>query len=73
MKFLNLLWRHRTKLIGYLSVVIGALAVADQALVKAALGEDGLRWVLLSNGLLTALVGHANTMAAKRAARVKQV
>lgn len=61
----QVIWQHRTKILGYLQVAIGALAVADAGMVAEALGKDGLRWVMLTNGVLTAIVGHYNSRRAK--------
>lgn len=63
------IWDNRTKVLGYLQVVIGALAVADPVILAQLLGPHGLKWVLLANGLLTAAVGHHNTLLAKRSAK----
>lgn len=58
---MRFLWARRTRILGYLQFLVASLAVADPAVVRAALGDDGLLWVLIFNGALTAAVGHANT------------
>lgn len=57
------LWReHGTKLLGYLQIIAGAIAVMDQQLVTDTLGPSAIRWALLLTGVLTALRGHTNTI-----------
>ena len=69
MKSLRALWRHHgTKLLGYIQVGAGAITVMDQQLVTDLLGANALRWALLISGVLTAVRGHTNTAAIKRAA-----
>ena len=65
--FAKLAWSHRTKILGYMQVVVAALAVADQALVTAVFGQSGLRGILLISGILTAIVGHYNSQKNKPA------
>lgn len=67
MTALSLIWGNRTKLLGYAQVVMAALAIADQALINSVLGPNGMRWVLLSSGVLTAVVGHYNSLKRKPA------
>ena len=55
------LWSHRTKILGYFGVVMGTLAVADPTMLANLIGNNGVRWVVLINGILTALVGHHNS------------
>lgn len=52
---------HTTKLLGFAQVTVGALAVADQQMIAAVFGPDGLRWIILASGVLTAWRGFANT------------
>lgn len=52
---------HGTKLLGFAQVTVGALAVADQQMIAAAFGPDGLRWIILASGVLTAWRGFINT------------
>lgn len=58
------IWNRRTRLLGYLQFLVASLAVADPAVITAAIGPKGLLWVLIVNGALTALVGHANARSA---------
>jgi hypothetical protein len=62
-----------TKIIGYITVAAGFLAVADPALVDELLGGKWQRWALLISGLLTALRGHTNTAAIKDDIRVEEI
>jgi hypothetical protein len=64
---LDFLNTHGTKIIGYLAVVLGYLATADQVLVTELLGEKFSRWALLIFGILTAARGHQNTAREKAA------
>jgi hypothetical protein len=52
---------HTTKLLGFSQVTVGALAVADQQMIAAVFGPDGLRWIILTSGVLTAWRGFVNT------------
>lgn len=52
---------HTTKLLGFAQVTVGALAVADQQMIAAVFGPDGLRWIILASGVLTAWRGFVNT------------
>lgn len=52
---------HGTKLLGLAQVTIGALAVTDQQMIAAVFGPNGLRWIILTSGVLTAWRGYVNT------------
>lgn len=52
---------HTTKLLGFAQVTVGALAVADQQMIAAVFGPDGLRWIILASGVLTAWRGFVST------------
>lgn len=52
---------HTTKLLGFAQVTVGALAVADQQMIAAVFGPDGLRWIILTSGVLTAWRGFVST------------
>lgn len=56
---------HGTKLIGFGQVTLGALAIADQQMIAAAFGQNGLRWIILGSGVLTAWRGFYNSAQAK--------
>lgn len=58
---------HATKLLGFMQVTVGALAIADQQMLAAAFGPNGLRWIILASGVLTAWRGFLNTANAKSA------
>lgn len=60
-KILQWLFENRTKVLGYTQVMLGALAVADAELLRAVLGDNGPRWIILLSGVLTAIVGHYNS------------
>lgn len=47
---------HATKILGYIQIIAGAVAVADPSLV----GPDTIRWAIFVTGVLTALRGHTN-------------
>jgi hypothetical protein len=55
MKFLTLIWRNRTKTIGFVSIVLGVMATSP------VFSPTWLNWFILINGLLTATVGFINT------------
>jgi len=55
MKYLKWIWSHRTKTIGFVSVVLGVLATST------AIPEGWLKWFVLANGLVTAAVGFFNS------------
>lgn len=52
---------HGTKLLGLMQVTVGALAIADQTMVAGVFGQNGLRWIILSSGVLTAWRGFYNS------------
>lgn len=53
---------HTTKLLGFAQVTAGVLAVADPQLISDLFGPNGLKWVILISGLLTAWRGFVNTI-----------
>jgi hypothetical protein len=61
-----------TKVIGYLTVAAGFIAMADPVLIDDLLGGKWQRWALLISGMLTALRGHTNTAAIKDDIRVEE-
>lgn len=67
MRFIIDLWTHHgTKLLGFAQVTAGALAIADPALIGPVFGENGVRYILLASGLLTAWRGFMNTQQATK-------
>lgn len=52
---LKYLWDNRTTALGYLGVALGVLATS-----QGLLSDTALRWVLLGNGIVTAILGHYN-------------
>jgi hypothetical protein len=64
--------QNGTKIIGYVTIAAGFIAVADPALVSSLLGPNATRWALLVSGLLTAIRGHTNTAAIKDEIRVEE-
>ncbi len=66
--FLQFLKDHGTKIIGYITVGLGFIAVADPALIGDTLGGNWQKWALLISGVLTAVRGHQNTATEKAAA-----
>lgn len=65
--------QNGTKIIGYVTIAAGFIAVVDPALVTSLLGPNAPRWALLVSGLLTAMRGHTNTAAIKDEIRVEEV
>jgi hypothetical protein len=53
-RILTYLWERRTTVLGYLVVVLGYLATSDQ------FSKEALGWIILANGLVTAILGHYN-------------
>jgi hypothetical protein len=60
-KLIELLSQHGTKIVGYVTVALGFIAVADPALIGDTLGGNWQKWALLISGVLTAVRGHQNT------------
>lgn len=58
------LWASRTATLGYIMVTLGVLASAD-----GIFSTHTLRLMLLANGLVTALLGHYNSMRKRQADR----
>jgi hypothetical protein len=56
LKFLNLIWRNRTKTIGYVGLIFSALAASPLFPPVA------VQWFLLISSLITITVGHFNTI-----------
>lgn len=63
---------HTTKLLGFAQVTVGALAVADQQMIAAAFGPKGLRWIILTSGVLTAWRGFVSTQNLREARDVDE-
>lgn len=66
-KLLEFLSNNATKLVGYITVALGFIAVADPALIGDTLGGNWQKWALLISGILTAVRGHQSTAAEKAA------
>lgn len=62
MKLFRYLWRRRTTAFGYAQVTLGVLVTADSIFSALA-----LKWIILVNALLTALLGHFNNHKQKQA------
>jgi hypothetical protein len=62
MNYFQRAWERRTTILGYAQVTLGVLAVSD-----GVLSGPALKWVVLGNGLLTALLGHYNQRKIKQA------
>lgn len=60
---LSFLWNSRTTVFGYLQVVLGVLAATD-----GIFGSKALKIIILSNGILTAVLGHYNNLRIRQAA-----
>lgn len=54
-KTLRWIWSHRTKALGFISVMLGVLATST------GMPEGWLKWFVLANGLVTAGVGYFNS------------
>lgn len=54
-KILIYLWERRTTVLGYLQIILGVLATS-----QGMLSEPAVRWVVLINGIVTAVLGHYN-------------
>ena len=52
---LKYLWERRTTVLGYLQIILGVLATS-----QGMLSEATLQWVVLINGVVTAILGHYN-------------
>ena len=63
MKVLSFLWNARTTVFGYLQVILGVLAATD-----GIFGSKALKIIILSNGILTACLGHYNNLKIRQAA-----
>lgn len=55
LEVLKYLWERRTTALGYLGIILGVLATAQDLL-----SDTALKWVLLCNGIVTAVLGHYN-------------
>lgn len=49
------LWERRTTVLGYVQIILGVLATSQDML-----SEGALKWVVLINGIVTAVLGHYN-------------
>jgi len=65
MKTIPYIWSHRTKTIGFISVILGVLATSDS------IPSNWLKWFVLANGLVTAGVGYFNSQKAPSPAQEK--
>lgn len=52
---LKYLWERRTTALGYLQIILGVLVTSQDML-----SESTLKWVVLVNGIVTAVLGHYN-------------
>ena len=48
-------WDHRTTVLGYIVIVLSVLVTAQDLF-----SERGLKWIILINGIITAILGHYN-------------
>ncbi len=71
--FASFMRQNLTKIIGYVTLAIGFLSVADPALIVSLFGERGRSWILVLAGILTAIRGHTNTAAIKDEIRVTEI
>jgi hypothetical protein len=60
---LRYLWKRRTTAFGYIQVILGALVTAD-----GIFSTQALKWIILLNALLLAVLGHYNNRQQKQAA-----
>lgn len=60
---LKYLWENRTKVSGYAVVILGVLATSSNVLPPGL-----LKWIILTNGVVVACIGHYNDMQQKRGA-----
>lgn len=63
LEVLKYLWDRRTTVLGYLGIILGVLATAQDLL-----SDTALKWVLLVNGIVTAVLGHYNNSRIRAAA-----
>lgn len=61
-KVLQFLWNSRTTAFGYIQVIVGVLAATDGIFTPKA-----LKFVILTNGILTACLGHYNNLKIRQA------
>lgn len=59
MKAWLFLWENRTKTLGVLQIIVSQIATAG------VLSDSSVKWFMLSSGILTGLVGFANSRKAK--------
>lgn len=55
LEVLKYLWERRTTVLGYVQIILGVLATSQDML-----SEGALKWVVLINGIVTAVLGHYN-------------
>jgi hypothetical protein len=60
-KVLTYLWSVRTTAFGYIQVVLGVLAASD------ILPPPALKYVMLANAMLLAILGHYNNLRLRQA------
>lgn len=56
-RFIRFIWAVRTTSFGYFQVILGVLATTD-----GIFSPKVLKWILLTNGILTACLGHYNNL-----------
>ena len=64
-QLLIFLWKARLTVYGYLQVVLGVLAATDGIFAPRT-----LRLIILGNGILTACLGHYNSLKTRQAENV---
>ncbi len=60
---LQYLWDNRTTALGYLGIILGVLVTSQDMLSTPA-----LKWAMLINGIVTAILGHYNNSRIRAAA-----
>lgn len=61
-EILGYIWNRRTTVFGYLQVILGVLAVSD-----GVIGPSALKWIILFNAIILAVLGHYNNSNMKQA------
>jgi hypothetical protein len=52
---LSYLWNRRTTVLGYMQIILGVIVVSE-----GLFSDQSLKWFVLCNGILTAVLGHYN-------------
>lgn len=60
MKILEYLWERRTTALGYTGIVLGVLVTSDL------FTPTTIKWFVLINGIVTAVLGHYNNARIKK-------